>query len=98
VTKNSRGVRRIASSTRSSSTSHARICCVYHLDARELGLHEQLLDWDATYSARNTRRKGFVSAWNQSSHRLFLWLMSHGQLRRSDKLPGSMDAPHKMMD
>jgi hypothetical protein len=42
--------------------------------------------------------KGFVSARNQSSHRYSLWLMSHGLLRRSDKLPPSMDALHKTMD
>lgn len=38
---------------------------------------------------------GFLSARNQSSHRLSLWLMSHGHLWGSAILPRGKDAPHK---
>jgi hypothetical protein len=41
---------------------------------------------------------GLVSAWNQSAHRLFLWLMLHGRLWGSAILAGGKDASHQYGD
>ena len=74
----------MASSTRSSSTSHARTCCVIiWARANSVCMSNSPCNGMLLILPETAARSVSVSARNQSSHRLSLWLMSHGRLRRS---------------
>src|SRR5688572_16246302 len=85
----------MASSTRSSSTSHARTCCVIIWPrANSICMCNSLTGMILILPETGVPL-GALSAWTQSAYRLLLWLMSHGRLPLSDKLPAGMDAQHK---